>query len=357
MNTKLPINIIGIMSGTSLDGVDLALCQFDEKNGEVSYNILHTKSVSYSDYWLKTLQKLTEASAREYVATDNAYGKYLGELVRFFSDEVGIQADFIGSHGHTIFHEPDKGYTAQIGNPNAIYAQCEIPVIADFRSLDVQYGGTGAPLVPVGDQELFKNYICVNLGGIANLSFSRNKETIAYDISPFNLLFNHIAKQRGLRYDDSGTIASEGIIYQPLLDKLNDCPYYKKKYPKSLDKSWVEDYFFTLIDDFEISEEDKQRTIAEHLTVQINNSLKEAYKVTKQPILFTGGGTHNTFFIDLLKKKAGFEIIIPSRETIDFKEALIFAFLAYRKLHHKDTVLAQVTGATRNTCGGVLATE
>ena len=341
------------MSGTSLDGVDLAFCQFKEENSTLSYKILFTKAIPYSSEWLDRLQNLTNSSAREYVAADNAYGKYLGKMIKSFTNEIGIKADYIASHGHTIFHEPALGYTAQIGNPNAIYAQCEIPVIADFRSLDVQYGGTGAPLVPIGDQLLFTDYICVNLGGIANLSYFNKGKSTAYDISPFNLLLNHIARKKGFSYDKGGQIALQGSINELLLEQLNNCPYYHKSPPKSLDKSWVEDYFFPIIDGFEISLEDKQRTIIEHLIQQIDISLQESYSITGQKVFFTGGGTHNKFFIDLLQQKAKYEIELPSKEIIDFKEALIFAFLAYRKLQNKHNVLAEVTGASKDVSGGV----
>ena len=345
------------MSGTSLDGVDLAYCQFDEQNNQLSYKILFTKAISYSAEWLEKLQHLTNATAREYVATDNAYGKYLGTLIHSFCDEIGRKADFIASHGHTIFHEPELGYTAQIGNPNAIYAQCETPVIADFRSLDVQYGGTGAPLVPLGDQLLFKNHICLNLGGIANLSYFDKGQPVAYDICPFNLLLNHIANKEGLEYDNNGGIASRGNINEELLEQLNECPYYLKNSPKSLDKSWVENYFFPIIDNINITLEDKQRTIIEHVTEQINTSLKAAHNITQEKVFFSGGGTHNSFFIETLQSVANYEIDIPTKEIIDYKEALIFAFLAYRKIQNKHNTLAQVTGATKNVTAGVLVQE
>jgi anhydro-N-acetylmuramic acid kinase len=354
MNTKLPINIIGVMSGTSLDGVDLAFCQFEEGYGDISYKILHAKAISYSDDWVLKLQSLPNASAREYVATDNSFGRYLGQLIRAFCNEIGKEPDFIGSHGHTIFHEPGLGYTAQIGNPSAVFAQSGISTIADFRNLDVQYGGTGAPLVPIGDMVLFKNLICVNLGGIANLSYFVDGKPVAYDISPFNLLLNYIAQQNGEKYDENGSLASKGKVNEVLLDKLNSCEYYSKSYPKSLDKIWVENHFFPVIDEFDISLADKQRTIIEHLVFELSASLKLAYEVTHQKVLFTGGGTHNLFFIECLKKQYSCEIVIPSREIIDYKEALIFAFLAYLKIQNKHNILSVVTGAERDVSGGVL---
>ncbi len=357
MRVKIPINIVGVMSGTSLDGIDLAFCQFNEQKDGLTYKILHTKAISYATSWSKKLQNLTNATAKEFVATDNAYGVLLGKEIAKFCKEINKKPHLIASHGHTIFHEPQLGYTAQIGNPNAIYAQCEIPVFADFRSLDVQYGGNGAPLVPIGDQLLFSNHICVNLGGIANLSYFKNEIPVAYDVSPFNLLLNQIARQTGQTYDKGGQLASKGTIHQPLLDKLNQTPYYKQAFPKALDKSWVEDFFFPLINDFEISLADKQRTLIEHLAEQMNNELEKASTQTQQSVLFTGGGTHNDFFISCLKAKASYEIIIPSKEIIDYKEALIFAFLGYRKLKNQHNILAQVTGASKNTIGGVLVGE
>jgi anhydro-N-acetylmuramic acid kinase len=357
MATKLPINIIGVMSGTSLDGVDLAFCSFDEVGNQLNYKILHTKAIDYSTEWKQKLQQLPQASAKEFVATDHEFGRYLGDLIKEFCHETQVMPAAIGSHGHTIFHEPQLGYTSQIGNPNAIYGQCEIPVIADFRSLDVAFGGIGAPLVPIGDQLLFANHICVNLGGIANLSYFKNEKAVAYDVSPFNLLLNEIARQIGQTYDKGGQFASTGEVDSLLFKQLNDVAYYEQYLPKSLDKSWVEQVFFPLINNSVISLADKQRTIIEHLVVQLNQELTKAVTETNQAVLFTGGGTHNSFFIERLKQIACYEIVVPNKEVIDFKEALIFAFLAYRKLTNQYNVIAQVTGATKNVISGVVVSE
>lgn len=336
------------MSGTSLDGVDLAFCQFNEVDGKLNYQILHTKAIDYDGYWKNTLQNLVNVSAKEFVEVDAFYGEYLGILISNFMNEIGMKSDLIASHGHTIFHEPQAGFTTQIGNANAIYAKCEVPVVSDFRSLDVQLAGTGAPLVPLGDQLLFGT-ACVNLGGIANLSYQKNGKTIAYDISPFNLLLNHLAKKFGQEYDKGGEIASKGTINQNLLDDLNRTDYYNQPFPKSLDKSWVEKYFFSLIDSYSISIEDKMRTLVEHIVTQINSNLSNVKKV-----LFTGGGTHHAFFINRLKDIAAYEIEIPSDEIIDYKEALIFAFLGLRRLQNKANVLREVTGALSDNIGGSL---
>ena len=341
------------MSGTSLDGIDLAFCSFSRPDNELRYEVLHTKAINYSEEWKTTLQQLPFASAKEFIATDHRYGKYIGQLIDQFCNEINKRPDAIASHGHTIFHEPTLGYTSQIGNPNAIYAQCEIPVIADFRSLDVAFGGTGAPLVPIGDQLLFPGYICVNLGGIANLSYMEHDVT-AFDVSPFNLLLNHIANQNGTTYDENGRLSATGEVNKNLLSALEKTSYYKESHPKSLDKTWVEQHFFPLIAESRCNLADKQRTIIQHLVIRLDKELKKAQEKRRQPVLITGGGAHNIFFIEQLKARATYEIIVPDTKTVDFKEALIFAFLGYRKLTHQYNILAKVTGASKNVIGGVM---
>lgn len=342
------------MSGTSLDGVDLAFCSFDESNNQMNYKVLYTKAVDYSDEWKTTLQQLPSASAKEFVATDHRYGRYVGQLIKVFCDEIGERPDAIASHGHTIFHEPALGYTSQIGNPNEIYAACGVPVIADFRSLDVAFGGTGAPLVPIGDQLLFGGCPCINLGGIANLSYFTEGNVVAFDVSPFNLLFNYIANQNGTAYDKGGELASQGKVDDELLSILEQAPYYKEKLPKSLDKTWVEQHFFPLLDRSKSSLVDKQRTIVTHLVNRLAHEIRGIQHDNSKSILITGGGAHNTFFIEQLKKQVHQELMVPERQLVDFKEALIFAFLGYRKITGRFNVLSNVTGATQNVVSGVV---
>ena len=358
MDIKLPINILGVMSGTSLDGLDLALCRFYEENHTIKYEILEAQTVQYSLEWKQKLQNLTKATTLEFIATDIHYGKLIGEKINDFNKHNNHTIDYISSHGHTIFHEPEAGFSTQIGNGNTISAVTNIPTIYDFRQLDVQLGGTGAPLVPVGDRDLFPNSICINLGGICNLSYFSDDNMIAYDVAPFNIPLNYIAKKLGANYDNNGIWARSGSLIEPLLNTLNEIEYYSKSYPKSLDKSWVESTYFSKIDIAlnQFPEADILHTLIQHYIAQFKPVLKEVEsKHPNYSILLTGGGAYHQFFVEELQKATHLKIESVSNEIIEFKEALIFAYLGLLRLQKKPNCLSSVTGASKDVCGGVIS--
>ena len=349
-------NVIGVMSGTSLDGLDIAHCEFNLENNEAyNYQIINAKTFKYKDEWKNILRYAHDFSALELVKTNIEYGKYIGEIINQFVNEYSIDKqniDFISSHGHTVFHKPEEGYTLQIGHGGAISAISNINVISDFRSMDVALGGEGAPLVPIGDYFLFNNYdFCLNIGGIANISFKqKDSEMKAFDICAANIILNYLANQIDLEYDNNGKIASKGTLSVELFNILNDNSFYAKKAPKSLGREWIEANVLNILNNFDIPIEDKLNTCVNHIAFQISKIIKNNFTNG----IVTGGGTYNDFLISLIKKYSGTNIHIPNNYTIDFKEALIFAFLGVLWSENKINCLSSVTGAKKDNIGGAL---
>jgi anhydro-N-acetylmuramic acid kinase len=294
-------NFIGIMSGTSLDGVDLVHCTFFAEGDTYRYRINECVTIPYSDEWRKKLTTLPASSALEYASMHVAYGKFLGQLARNFVLRHSLSVDYVASHGHTIFHQPGSGFTSQIGEGAAIASACGIPVICDFRTGDVAYGGQGAPLVPIGDELLFGEYrYCLNLGGFANISYPIENRRIAYDICPVNFVLNHLALMAGESYDKDGIIAASGEIDPGLLKRLNAIPYYYASPPKSLGREWVEQEFMPLLET-SLPLNHLMRTLVEHIAIQVGQCLSS---FSKGSMLVTGGGAFNLFLIERIKAYA-----------------------------------------------------
>jgi anhydro-N-acetylmuramic acid kinase len=337
------------MSGTSLDGLDLALCHFT-KTERWNYKVIAAATVEYTENLRQKLAKAIELSAYEFVKLDVDLGKYIAEKINEFLSTQNIKPEFIASHGHTTFHQPQIGLTSQIGNGATIAANTGITTVCDFRTTDVALGGQGAPLVPIGDELLFGHYdACLNLGGISNISFRQNARRVAFDISPCNMALNYLANQLNLPYDKDGENARKGNVDTNLMNKLNDIDFYKKTGAKSLGKEWFDTIFQPLLDSAEISVCDKLRTVNEHITMQINNIL---HCENIKTMLVTGGGARNIFLIEQLNSLYKGKIIIPDSETIDFKEAIIFAFLGVLRIREEINCLQAVTGAVTDNCGG-----
>jgi anhydro-N-acetylmuramic acid kinase len=332
--------VVGLMSGTSLDGVDLALCVLDTNNGSWSFKVELAETIPYSGSRKKALSNLAGVSAEKFAEAHVSYGKYLGELVKDFLKRNHAKADFIASHGHTLFHQPAKGFTTQIGDGAALSAACGLPVVCDFRSADVALGGQGAPLVPVGDKYLF---------GIANISFEKSGKRIAFDICPVNLVLNRLAAEKGRSYDRDGRLASNGNVQQGLLRKLNAVAFYKKPFPKSLGREDIEKNFLRILDKDNAETADKLRTFCEHIALQVAAVSGFAGKM-----LVTGGGTFNSFLMSRIKECCNTEIVVPEKQIIGFKEALIFAFLGVLRWRNEVNCLGTVTGASRDSSGGAI---
>lgn len=341
------LTILGLMSGTSLDGVDLALCRIRDQGKK--YKILKAKTVPYTREWKEKLKEAEQRSGEALAEHDREYGAYLGTLCKDFLQNE--KADYIASHGHTIFHDPANGYTFQSGSGSEIARITGITTVNDFRSTDVSLGGQGAPLVPVGDALLFGKYAyCLNLGGFINVSYDDNGTRRAYDIAPMNYVLNHLAHRMGMEYDAGGRVASKGRYIAALGEKLDALPYYAQAAPKSLGREWVETNVFPLLTD-QHSPADFMHTFCKHAAKQTAAACTQEGKM-----LVTGGGAYNDFFIGELRRKCKAEIVIPDDETVQFKEALIFALLGYLRLHERVNALASVTGASRDSSGGMIHT-
>jgi anhydro-N-acetylmuramic acid kinase len=339
---------LGTMSGTSLDGLDLCLVSFVNTKNEWSYEIIAAETVSYTLELKDKLSLAERFSAIDLLQFNNEYGRFLGNTIVAFCANQLIKPQFVASHGHTIFHQPQNGLTLQIGSGACIAAITGMPTVSDFRVLDVALGGQGAPLVPIGDELLFPQYdFCLNLGGFANISTNINGQRIAYDICPVNIVMNHYSRKVGKEFDDGGYLARQSIVHDELLDALNKLSFYSLQAPKSLGKEWVLKEILPLIDSYQLSVPEILRTLCEHVAIQLAKCVNP-----DQTVLVTGGGAYNTFLISLFKKKSKAKIIIPDDKTIQFKEALIFAFLGLRRIRSEHNCLQSVTGASRNCIGG-----
>lgn len=351
--------VLGLMSGTSLDGLDIAACIFYEEDGNFKFELVCAETIDYPDAWKNRLASLFRGTALDLVKTDADLGYYFGEEVKGFIERHQIRPELISSHGHTIFHQPENGFTTQIGNGACIASQIDIPVIFDFRSLDVAMGGQGAPLVPIGDKLLFSEYdICLNLGGIANISYDNSfGDRLAYDICPVNMVMNRIAAEKGLSYDDGGKLAASGELNPELLELLENLGFYKSTGPKSIGQEWVDVEVMPVINSFAITSEDKLHTFGVHIAKRI---LAEAGHAPGNPkkMLITGGGAFNTFLMKMFERenREKVELVIPDKNVIAFKEAIIFAFLGYLRHLGKKNCLASVTGARQDVSGGSIVT-
>ena len=339
--------IIGVMSGTSLDGIDLVYTSINPKNW--TFKIIHSETIPYADSWHKTLAESVQFDKDQLEDLDIAYTNLLANTISAFIKKHEIkEIDAVCSHGHTVLHQPENKLTYQIGNREQLASMIGYIVVCDFRVQDVELGGQGAPLVPIGDKLLFNEYTyCLNLGGFANISFETNNQRIAFDICPVNIVMNYYCKTIGLEYDDRGQIASGGTINSQLLVGLNKLEYYSQEWPKSLGLEWVEEYIFPLTQSFKLSIEDILRTFIEHVAFQISQVLKE-----KGNLLITGGGAYNDFLISRIKSLTNGEIILPLKEIIEYKEALIFGLLGVLKMRNKVNCLSSVTGASHNHSSG-----
>jgi anhydro-N-acetylmuramic acid kinase len=345
------VSVIGTMSGTSLDGLDIVGAEFEKKETSWEYTIMAAETIDYDEEWRNRLRNAHSLPGEDLIRLHNEYGIFTGYMVNKFIKKYLFLPDLIASHGHTVFHQPQKKLTFQAGNGNYIAAESKIPVVYDFRSGDVALGGQGAPLVPVGDRLLFPEYrYCLNLGGFANISCEDNNERIAFDICPVNFVINKFTERKGIPFDKNGEMGKSGKINARLLKQLNQLDYYHQSPPKSLGREWVEETFLPTIMVPDVSEDDKLRTIYEHIAIQ--TGLAASGENSK--MLVTGGGAFNLFLVDLIQKYSPAEIIIPSDQLINYKEALIFAFLGL--LHYTGNIncYASVTGAKRDSSTGVI---
>jgi len=348
--------LIGIMSGTSLDGIDISCTNYTYNENTWSFELLYCKTYKYSKKVTEILKHATQLSATELILLDKKLGEIFGNCALLFLEEFSINKQnihAIASHGHTIFHQPEKGFTYQIGCGTKISILTNLSVINDFRSKDVLLGGQGAPLVPVGDFQLFKTMAdgFLNIGGISNISYLQDQKIQAYDICPGNIPLNQLINTTGKPYDNHGELAASGEINELLLKELNNLGFYAQKTPKSLGVEWINDQFLPIINKNQDTVPNKLATVCAHIGIQISE-IANTQKIEK--LLITGGGAHNKHLISSIAKYFTGEIILPSSKIIEFKEAIVFGFLGALYLEKQMNCLQDVTGASRNSCSGVL---
>lgn len=354
---------IGLMSGSSLDGLDIVFAELHENAGKWTYEIIRADCYPYEDVWVSKLKTATSLSALDYQLLHTDYGHYIGRQVNHFIEQYDLhyQVAFITSHGHTTFHFPDKKMTSQLGDGAAIAAETGLPVVSDLRALDIAFGGQGAPIVPIGEKLLLADYdLFLNIGGIANISVNGEK-FIGFDICPANKVLNMLANNAGKDFDDGGEMAAAGQINFPLLEKLNALDYYSKGYPKSLANEFGINTVYPIIKDSKISMHDSLRTYTEHIALQIKKAITglSNYKPqnTNYKLLITGGGAFNNFLLDRIHEQlqsTGIKIVIPDKTLIKYKEALIMALIGIIRWRQENNVLSSVTGALRDSIGGAL---
>jgi len=355
---------LGLMSGSSLDGLDVVHCSMEitREPVVVSWKLLVGETLPFSDLWTRRLANLPSQSAMSFAQTNVYFSYYMAELVKDFIKRHNIQPDFIASHGHTIFHYPDKRFTTQIGDGGALAAATGFPVVCNFRTQDIALNGEGTPLAPAADRYLFPGYdFYLNLGGIANITANINGKYIAFDTAPANQIFNALAQLSGADYDKGGTLAAAGSILPDLAEALSENDYYKKPYPKSLDNQWIRQQVLPLYYEYPGSIEDRMCTAIHQLVDETIRAIKtilqkEAFNKQGYRMLVTGGGAFNLFLMKILKEKAArelnIEIVIPENKIIEFKEAILMVLLGALRLEHLPNCFASVTGAKRDTVGG-----
>lgn len=354
---------LGLMSGSSLDGLDLAFCRFIVDNQEITdWQLIVGETLPFSEKWITRLRNLPQQNALTFAQTNVYFGHYLGELVKEFCIKNKVKPDFIASHGHTIFHHPEQRVTVQIGDGAALAAFTGYPVICDFRSQDVAINGEGAPVAPIADQLLLKGYdFYLNLGGIANISADINGEYIAFDIGGANQILNILANEAGLEYDDEGRLAASGTVHEELLNSVNGLPFFQQNYPKSLDNQWVmKNIAPAYVLNQDIPLEDRLHTACLQLAEQINLSIQQIIRrenlaKANYKMLVTGGGAFNKFLMDCIQKACpSIEVVIPDTPLIAFKEAILMALMGTLRVVNRANCLKSVTGAKRDTIGGAI---
>lgn len=352
---------IGVMSGSSLDGLDIAFTELTETGGQWNYEIIATRCLPYTDEWKNRLLTAVDLSALNYQLLHTAYGHYIGNAINEFITINNLQhcVNLIASHGHTTFHLPHKKMTAQLGEGAAIAAVTKLPVVSDLRNMDVAFGGQGAPIVPIGENFLLGDYnYLLNIGGIANISLNNEGNYKAFDICTANRILNMLVAQKRLAYDDGGNIASTGKVNINLLQQLNQLDFYSQPAPKSLSNSFGTTIVYPIIESAHLSVEDALRTYTEHIALQVKAVIvNNESKGSDKKMLVTGGGAFNTFLIkriaDLLNEN-GIEIVVPDEQLVQYKEALIMALMGVLRWREEANVLSSVTGAQQNSIGGAL---
>lgn len=355
-------HVIGVMSGTSLDGLDLSYAHIFRERNKWRYELLQARTLAYPEKLQVRLARAIDMSGLELSRLHADYGHFVGKSLKRFIQSNRISPDFAAVHGHTVFHQPRKGFGLQIGDGAAMAAESGITIVNDFRATDLALGGQGAPLVPVGDELLFSEYdFCLNLGGISNISYrEKTRKRIAFDISPCNMALNFYAGRLGMKYDADGLLARSGCLLPTLKERLDALPYYAAIPPKSLGFEWFHDQFLPVTEQFasQASVQDILHTITEHIATQIARTCRQAKTKTKpgkkKTLLMTGGGALNIYLRERIEALCGMKAAAVDKKLVDYKESLIFAFLGVLRMQRRPNCLCSVTGARRDNIGGAV---
>ena len=347
------------MSGSSLDGLDIAYVHLEETRGQWAFDVKNADCIPYPEEWKEKLANASSGTVPDFLKLHTAYGHYTAGIVKQFIEthDLDHKIDFIASHGHTVFHEPAAKTTFQLGDGSAIAATLALPVISDLRAMDVALGGQGAPIVPVGDRLLFTAYdYLLNLGGIANVTIKHSNQFIAFDTCPCNQLLDHFAKKAGLSYDDGGKLAATGKVNESLLTALDTLSYYHQAPPKSLANEFSIVEVLPVIEALELTPEDALATCTLHIAQQIVKAmLPHIQHAVPASLLITGGGAFNTFLVQALQdllQPTGIVIVVPNAVTVQYKEAIVMALIGAMRWREDENVFASVTGASRDSVGG-----
>lgn len=340
------------MSGSSLDGLDLVIVNFNYSisEKEIVFNkwkILKSKTLSLPNSIKERLFHSPQLAGEELLELHSSFGDYCGQEIAEFLKETGLEIDGVGFHGHTVFHYPERGFSFQLGLKEQIEKHLDGSVYTDFRNENIAKGGQGTPLVPIMEHYLLNEYkVFLNLGGIANISFHSENHITAYDISPCNQLLNYVARQGGDEFDRDGLIAAQGKVDRGLIEKLNNFDYYCKNFPKSLDNNVIREYFFPILNVSSISIEDKLSTLCSHIAEKIVESI--VVFQTNGVVYCAGGGTLNRYLTECISKEiktSQIDLFIPNKEIVDFKEAVLMALLGFLKHSDLPWFYSNITGS------------
>lgn len=344
---------IGLMSGTSMDGLDMAACSFDDGG----FSLYAAETHPFDPELKKRLMHAVESDLESLSALHAEFGIWMGKAVRDFIESHGIESvEAICSHGQTVLHRPDLGHSLQIGSGAHLATSSGCRVVCDFRQADLALGGQGAPLVPIAERDLFPEYdFFINLGGIANVSVRQaDGHMIGFDVCACNRILNPLAKELGEEMDKDGRHAAKGKAHQKMLKMLISAS--EEAFDNSsLDAGEAAHLFFEKAAFFPLRSEDYLATAVQYIARMLASSLKVYERKGDKRILLTGGGTFNKTLIKRLKEEApSFYFQIPDPELICYKEAIAFAYLGKLRLEEKVNILASVTGASRDSVGGAV---
>lgn len=352
-------NVIGLMSGSSHDGLDIAFVEIADVRNDWVYEIKNSECVPFTPELEQQLRQAASLSVPDFLRLHTAFGRWMGHQVVQFIDkyELHHKVHFIASHGHTVFHEPASGTSTQIGDGASIAAVTGLTTITDLRNMDLALGGQGAPIVPIADKLLFRDYdFCLNIGGICNVTIN-GPEPIAFDIAPANQVLNHYAQSIEMPFDMDGTLASAGKVEPSLLEQLNALDFYQLPAPRSLSNTYSGSIIDKVNEFTSLSVQDILATLCAHIAAQISKAIEPYVKDAPAKMLATGGGAFNKYLIDTISvalADKGVEIVVPDAELVANKEALAMALIGVLRWREEVNVLSSATGAQRSSIGGAM---